>query len=104
MIFQALGARRRAMLILVAAMVIHMPAQAALNYSCNDLGAMAVRFQQLKAKGYELEEVLGVVQKASAGNPDKETLLSNLAIDIYIDPAVVTEKQARRLARSRCSR
>lgn len=104
MIFQALGTFRHAVLISVTTMVIYMPAQAALNYSCNDFGAMAVRFQQLKAKGYELEEVLGVVQKASAGNPDKETLLSNLAIDIYIDPAISTQTQARALARLRCNR
>jgi len=44
-----------------------------------------------------------VVQKAAADNSDKESLLSNLVIEIYIDPAVETAAQARTLAVSHCS-
>lgn len=77
-------------------------AQAGLNYNCNELSAMAVRFHNLKTKGYELEEVLSVVQQASVDNPEKEALLSNMAIEIYIDPLVETVDQARAMAWDRC--
>ena len=79
-------------------------ARSALKYSCAELGTMATRFYTLKNNGRELEDVLSVIQKASAGNPDKETLLSNVAIEIYIDPSITSTEQARSLAIASCGR
>ncbi len=87
---------------LACLLFLALPAHAELHYRCEDLAAMAGRFQGLKARQRSLEEVLDVVQRAAAGNPDKETLLSNLAIEIYIDPAIETAAQARALANKRC--
>jgi hypothetical protein len=47
---------------------------------------------------------LAVIQRSSAGNPEKETLLANLAIEIYIDPSVGSAENARGLAMASCTR
>jgi dihydroxyacetone kinase len=78
-------------------------AAADLKYSCEELGDMAVGVGAHKAQGYQLDDVLAVIQRASAANVDKEALLSNLAIEIYVDAAIGTEQQARALARARCT-
>lgn len=75
---------------------------AALNYTCDQLGTMAARFYSLKDKGQDLEAVLTVIQKASENNPEKEKLLSNTAIEIFIDPAIRSSGQARNRALENC--
>ncbi len=75
---------------------------AALDYTCDQLGTMAARFYALKDKGQDLEAVLAVIQKASQNNPEKEELLSNTAIEIFIDPNIQSGGQARNLALANC--
>jgi hypothetical protein len=89
---------------LLFATAILLPAaiRAELRYSCEELGDMATRFQDLKASHYPLEDVLAVVQKSAKDNPDKEALLSNLAIEIYIDAEVDSTARARAVATSLC--
>lgn len=77
--------------------------QAELRYTCDELGNMAKQFHDLKSRRYTLEDVLAVVQKGSANNPAKEKLLSELAIEVYIDPDVVTGEQAYNLGHRRCN-
>jgi hypothetical protein len=104
MIFQALHAAAGPVLAAAVALCPTAPARADLTYSCKELAAMAARFAKLKRGGYRLEDVLAVVQKASGNNPDKEALLSDLAIEIYVDAAITTQDGARALARERCHR
>ncbi len=75
---------------------------AALDYTCDQLGTMAARFYDLKDKGQDLEAVLAVIQKASKNNPEKEELLSNTAIEIFIDPSIRSSGQARNQALENC--
>lgn len=94
--------RRYIFLLALFILPVAAPARAELRYTCEQLGDMAARFLALKTRGYALEDVLGVVQQAAAGNAHKEDLLSNLAIEIFVDADIATEAQARRLAGSRC--
>ena len=77
--------------------------QAELKYSCDDLGQMAERFYQLKAAGHSLDDVLAVIQKASRNKSEKEALLSDVAIEIYIDPSIRSAEQALARTRAACS-
>jgi len=74
----------------------------ALNYSCDELADMAERLYQLKADGYELNEVHGTILESSQGDHEKEELLGNLAIEIFVDPAIDSVEKSRRLAHSQC--
>ena len=74
-----------------------------LQYSCDELSGMAARFLELKQKGYSLNEVLIVIQENTESNPEKEMLLSRLAIEIYVDSGVNNEYSARRISASQCS-
>jgi hypothetical protein len=77
--------------------------QAGFRYTCEQLGDMAKQFHALKSNRYTLDDVLAVIHKGATGNPEKEKLLSDLAIEVYIDPAVESAEQAYTLGRKRCS-
>jgi len=77
-------------------------ALAALNYTCEQLAGMAEHFYELKDKGHDLTTVLSVIQNASENNSEKEALLSNTAIEIFIDPNIQSAGQARSLALAGC--
>ena len=88
---------------LAAILVAGAPGAAALHYRCEDLAKMAARFHELKQKGYTLEDVLAIVQKASNENSEKAELLSSLAIDIYSDDALESGTQARHFTLKHCA-
>ena len=76
----------------------------ALNYSCDELADMAVRFYELKQEGYQLEDVVGSVQDGSKNSPEKEELLGNLAIDIFLDSSISSVADSRQLAYEQCKK
>jgi nicotinamide mononucleotide adenylyltransferase len=91
-------------LMLSAALLLVPPStQAELRYTCAQLGDMAKQFHALRLNRYSLEDVLAGIHKGAADNPEKEKLLSELAIEVYIDPAVETAQQANALGRKRCA-
>lgn len=79
-------------------------AHSELNYSCDDLGTMATRFFELKAAGHPLGDVITVIQQSSENKPDKEKLLSDLAIEIYLDTSIESAAQARAAGVKSCKR
>jgi hypothetical protein len=76
----------------------------ALSYSCDELAGMAARFYTLKLQGYSLEDVTAIIQDGSKGNAEKEALLGDLAIEIYINPDIKSVGNSRDLARQQCTR
>lgn len=78
--------------------------QAELRYRCGELEDMAEEFFNLKHRGYSLEAIVAVVGEAAADNPEKENLLTDLAIEIYVDPDIASPAAARALAEALCDR
>ncbi len=76
----------------------------ALDYSCDDLADMAERLYLLKADGYELNEVHGTILESSRGDYQKEKLLGNLAIEIFVDPDIDSVEKSQRLAHVQCGK
>lgn len=88
--------------ILATVTTFTLPNAHALDYSCDEFADMAERLYTLKADGYELNEVHGTILESSQGNYEKEKLLGNLAIEVFIDDSIDSIERARKLANSRC--
>jgi hypothetical protein len=63
---------------------------------------MASRLLELKQKGYSLNEVLGVIQENTQSSQEKETVLTALAIEIYLDSTPNHENSAHNVSAGKC--
>jgi hypothetical protein len=88
--------------LLLVATVLTSGTACALSYTCDQLADMAARFHVLKEQGYRLEDVTAGIQQGARGNPGKEALLGDLAIEIYIDSSIDSSAKARERALAQC--
>jgi hypothetical protein len=88
--------RRRALAAMFVSALLLQPGivRAELNYSCDELANMAVRFYNLKHEGHDLETILTVIQKSTGQKPEKAELLYDLAIQVYVDPSIASADAA----------